>query len=107
MGDVYKGGYFDGDYRFRKKKELAGLLRFETTNTAAGETISLKNYISRMPESQKVIHFLFASEREIAESSPYIELFKKRGEEVLFCFTAPDELCMRQIMEYDGKELRS
>lgn len=93
---------------YARKQELAHLLRFDSTATTDGNsTSSLSEYIKRMKESQTVIHYLFAPDKEAALLSPYIEAMKKSGEEVLFCYTAPDELVMRTLGDFDGKQLRN
>lgn len=90
-----------------RKQDLAQLLRFTSTTTEGNTQTSLSDYVKRMKDEQNVIHYLFAPDSETAMHSPYIEAMKKSGEEVLFCYTAPDELCMRQLNEFEGKQLRN
>ncbi len=66
------------------EKELAGLLRFESSATDPGELTSLGEYVARMPEGQKDIFFLGGASREDIESGPYLEVFKKQGFEAIY-----------------------
>jgi TNF receptor-associated protein 1 len=87
------------------RESIAKLLRFESSQTEAGKTTSLADYVSRMGEGQKDIYWLLAPSREAAEASPYYEVFREKKIEVLFLTHAHDEFIMDHLGSFDGKKL--
>lgn len=90
---------------FTHKEQLVKLLRFESSLTEKGKTTSLADYVSRMGSEQKEIYYLVGPNRAAIESGPYLEGFKARNLEVLFCYEAVDEYVMGNVREFDGKKL--
>jgi molecular chaperone HtpG len=90
---------------FTHKDQLAKLLRWESSLTEKGKTTSLADYITRMGSEQKEIYYLVGPNRAAIESGPYLEGFKARNLEVLFCYEAVDEYVMNSVREFDGKKL--
>ncbi len=91
---------------FTHKDALGKLLRYESSALEKGKLTSLAEYVQRLQPDQKEIYFLVAPNRESAESSPYYEVFKANGLEVLFAFDPWDELVMEHLHEFDGKTIR-
>lgn len=92
---------------FANKDQIVKLLRFESSLTEKGKTTSLADYVSRMGAEQKEIYYLVGPNRAAVESGPYIEAFKARNLEVLFCYESVDEYVMNNVREFDGKKLLS
>jgi TNF receptor-associated protein 1 len=90
---------------YTHKDELVKLLRFESSLTEKGKTTSLADYVTRMGADQKEIYFLLGPSRSAIEAGPYLEGFKSRNLEVLFCYEAVDEYVMSNVREFDGKKL--
>ena len=90
---------------YTHKESLVKLLRFESSLTEKGKTTSLADYVSRMNSEQKEIYYLVGPNRASIESGPYLEAFKARNLEVLFCYEAVDEYVMNNVREFDGKKL--
>jgi molecular chaperone HtpG len=90
---------------FTHKDQLVKLLRFESSLTEKGKTTSLADYVSRMGAEQKEIYYLIGPSRAAIEAGPYLEGFKARNLEVLFCYEAVDEYVMNNVREFDGKKL--
>lgn len=90
---------------YTHKDALTKLLRFESSLTEKGKTTSLADYVSRMGAEQKEIYYLIGASRAAIESGPYLEGFKARNLEVLFCYEAVDEYVMHNVREFDGKKL--
>ncbi len=90
---------------FTHKDALTKLLRFESSLTEKGKTTSLADYVSRMGADQKEIYYLIGPSRESIEAGPYLEGFKARNLEVLFCYEAVDEYVMNNVREFDGKKI--
>ncbi len=89
------------------KDGLTKLLRYESSLTEKGKTTSLADYVSRMKDGQTEIYYLAGATRESIESGPYIEGFKSRGLEVIYCYESVDEYVMNNVREFDSKKLIS
>ncbi|MBL9187008.1 MAG: molecular chaperone HtpG [Opitutaceae bacterium] len=90
---------------YTHKDALVKLLRYESSLTEKGKTTSLADYVSRMGAEQKEIFYLNGPNRAAIESGPYLEGFKARNLEVLFCYEPVDEYVMNNVREFDGKKL--
>ena len=101
FGQVLKEGPGE-DYANREK--VAKLLRFSSTEEAKEEqTVSLDDYISRMKDGQEKIYYLVAESFNAVKSSPHLEVFRKKGIEVLLLSDRIDEWLMSHLHEFDGK----
>lgn len=90
------------------QQTIAKLLRFATTQSEGAEqTISLEDYVSRMVEGQEKIYYITADSYAAAKSSPHLELFRKKGIEVLLLSDRIDEWMMSYLTEFDGKTFQS
>ncbi|MFT4272634.1 MAG: molecular chaperone HtpG [Pantoea sp.] len=90
------------------QQQIAKLLRFATTQSEGAEqTISLDDYLSRMVEGQDKIYYITADSYAAAKSSPHLELFRKKGIEVLLLSDRIDEWMMSYLTEFDGKTFQS
>jgi len=96
-----EGAALDATY----KDELMKLLRYESSLTKAGELTSFTDYVSRMKEGQKEVYYLVGPNRAAIEAGPYLEGFRARNLEVLFCYENVDEYVMTNVHEFDGKRL--
>ncbi|PCJ45732.1 MAG: molecular chaperone HtpG [Gammaproteobacteria bacterium] len=90
------------------KEAVAKLLRFSSTETdSSDQTVSLTDYISRMKEGQDKIYFVSAENFETAKNSPHLEVFRKKGIEVIILSDRIDEWLVMHLTEFDGKTLQS
>lgn len=89
------------------KDKLATLLRYESSATKPGETVSLKQYVERMVEGQEAIYYLNGPQREVIEAGPYCEAFRARNIEVLYVYEPVDDFVLSALREFDGKALVS
>ncbi|MBK7353112.1 MAG: molecular chaperone HtpG [Nitrosomonas sp.] len=105
FGQVLKEGVGE-DYTNRER--IAKLIRFVTTSSNNDEqTVSLDDYIARMKEGQEKIYFVTADSLKAARSSPHLEIFRKKGIEVLLLSDRIDEWLISNLTEYAGKTLQS
>jgi len=88
------------------RKKIADLLRFHTSKTGEDQ-ISLKDYIQRMKEGQKDIFYITGESRQAVTQSPFVEVLKKKGYEVLYLVDPIDEYMVQQMKDYDDKKLKS
>lgn len=104
FGQVMKEGPAED---FANKEKIAKLLRFSTTHTDAPEQDqSLEDYVSRMKEGQDKIYYVVAENFNTAKSSPHLEVFRKKGIEVLLLSDRVDDWLMNHLQEFDGKALQ-
>jgi molecular chaperone HtpG len=93
---------------FANKEKIGGLLRFASTRGEGDqETVSLDAYIERMPEQQQKIYYITADSLSAARNSPHLEVFKKKGIEVLLLTDRVDEWLVSHLTDYKGKHLQS
>jgi len=102
FGSVLKEGIGED---FANRERLAKLFRFASTQ--ADEGVSLADYISRMKEGQEAIYVLAAETLAGAKSSPQLEIFRKKGIEVLLLVDRVDEWMLSHLFEFEGKPLQS
>ncbi|VFP87457.1 molecular chaperone HtpG [Candidatus Erwinia haradaeae] len=87
---------------------IAKLLRFSSTKFEdISQTISLDDYISRMPPEQEKIYYITADSHTAAKSSPYLEMFRNKNIEVLLLFDRIDEWMMSHLSEFNNKKFQS
>lgn len=89
-------------------ERIAKLLRFASTSTdSAAQTVSLADYVARMKEGQDKIYYVTAESHTAAANSPHLEIFRKKGLEVLLLSDRVDEWMLSYLREFDGKSLVS
>ena len=90
------------------RERIAKLLRFSSTHTDGEEqAVSLADYVARMKEGQDRIYYVTADTFRAARNSPHLEIFRKRGIEVLLLHDRVDEWLVSSLTEYEGKPLAS
>ncbi|ASC77374.1 molecular chaperone HtpG [Serratia marcescens] len=90
------------------QEAIAKLLRFASTyGDSSAQTVSLEDYVGRMAEGQEKIYYITADSYAAAKSSPHLELFRKKGIEVLLLSDRIDEWMMSYLTEFDGKPFQS
>jgi len=101
FGQVLKEGPAED---FNNREKIAGLLRFASTHDASGEqSVSLADYVGRMIEGQDKIYYLTGDSYTQVKDSPHLEVFRKKGVEVLLFTDRIDEWLMGYLTEFDGK----
>lgn len=88
-------------------ERIARLLRFASTNSEGGKLVSLAEYVGRMKVGQAAIYYVTAESIESARSSPHLEIFRKKGVEVLLLTDRIDEWMLSFLTEFEGKPLTS
>ncbi len=105
FGAVLKEGVGED---FANKERIAGLLRFASTHGDGDrQVVSLADYIARMKEGQEKIYYVTADTFNAAKNSPHLEIFKKKGIEVLLLSDRVDEWVVGHLTEFEGKSLQS
>ncbi len=90
------------------KDQVAKLLRFASTNDdSENQIVSLEDYIGRMKAGQEKIYYITADTHTAAKNSPHLEVFRKKGIEVLLLSDRVDEWLTNSLHEFDGKSLQS
>lgn len=104
FGAVLKEGPIED---VKNKDRIAKLLRFASTKTEGKQTVTLASYIENMQEGQDKIYYLTGSAYSTVKNSPHLEVFKKKGIEVLLLTDHVDEWLVQHMPEFDGKSLQS
>lgn len=105
FGQVLKEGVGED---MANKERIAKLLRFVSTASEGTEpTATLSDYVARMKEGQDKIYYITADTLAAAKNSPHLEVFKKKGVEVLLLTDRVDEWVVGSLFEFDGKALQS
>ncbi|MFM2447903.1 MAG: hypothetical protein RIS44_353 [Pseudomonadota bacterium] len=102
FGSVLKEGIGED---FANRERLSKLFRFASTH--ADEGVSLTDYVKRMKEGQEAIYVITADSLAAAKSSPQLEVFRKKGIEVLLLIDRVDEWLLSHLYEFDGHPLQS
>ncbi|NJD87877.1 MAG: molecular chaperone HtpG [Betaproteobacteria bacterium] len=105
FGRVLKEGVGED---FANQERIAGLLRLASTHAdSAEETVSLADYVARMKEGQEAIYYVTADTFNAARNSPHLEVFRKKGIEVLLLSDRVDEWVVSHLAQFGGKPLES
>jgi molecular chaperone HtpG len=105
FGAVIKEGVVED---FSNRDRITPLLRFASTKgDGAKHVVDLAGYIERMPEGQEAIYYITAENHQAAANSPHLEVFRKKGIEVLLMSDRVDEWMMAYFTEFDGKPFKS
>lgn len=104
FGKVLKEGIIDDS---NNQDQIARLLRFSSTHDDSEEQkVSLQDYVSRMQEGQSKIYYIVAERFATAKNSPHLEVFRKKGIEVLLLTDQVDEWLVNHLTEFEGKPLQ-
>jgi molecular chaperone HtpG len=104
FGRILKEGIH---HDYERRETIADLLLFESTKTEVGKKTTLAEYLERMSEEQKEIYYITGSDRVSAEASPYLEVFKEKGIEVLIMTDDFDDIIISGLGSYKEKEFQS
>ena len=102
---IYLKEGLTSDYEFQK--ELGRLVRFESSRSEAGTPVSLAAYVERMKEGQEAIYYINGPSRAAIEAGPYVEMFTRKGIEILYTLEPIDDFVLSHLAEFDGKKLIS
>jgi len=102
---IYLKEGMTSDFEFRK--ELAKLIRFESSKSKIGEPIGLAEYLLRMHPDQKEIYYINGPSRAAIEAGPYIEMFRKKDVEILYTMEPIDDFVLSHLGEFEEKKLVS
>ncbi len=104
FGQVLKEGPAED---FSNTEAVAKLYRFASTHSdTAEQNVSLEEYVARMQEGQEKIFYLAAENFETAKHSPHLEVFRKKGIEVLLMYDRIDDWLMTSLTQFDGKSFQ-
>lgn len=103
FGNCLKEGVVED---FSNREKIAGLLRFASTESDE-QSVSLADYMGRMKDAQDTIYYITADNLAAAKHSPHLEVFRKKGIEVLLMHDRIDEWMVGNLFEFDGKKLQS
>jgi len=92
---------------FANREKLADLLLFESSRTEAGKFLTLSDYVDQMQDDQKEIFYLCGDNIEMLRNSPYLEVFKERGQDVLLMAEPVDPFFVEAMREYKGKQFKA
>ena len=92
---------------FEFQKELAKLVRFESSRSEDGKPTSLTEYVERMGEEQDKIYFINGPNRAAIEAGPYVEMFNKKDIEIIYTMEPIDDFVLNHLREFEGKKLVS
>jgi molecular chaperone HtpG len=103
FGSVFKEGVQD----WANRQRVADLLLFESIKTPAGSYTTLKKYVEAMPADQKEIYYIIGESRGMIDNSPYLEVFKAKGWDVLLLTDPVDEFLVSTLTNYNDKPLKA
>ena len=104
FGGILKAGFWS-DYD--RRDELLELMRYYSTHSDGRSLTALKDYVERMPEDQENIYYLLSDSLESARTSPHLEVFARRGIEVLLLPDPVDTLTLPNMADFEGKSFKS
>ena len=105
FGTVLKEGIIEDPHN---RERIAKLLRFATTHDEAeSQNVSLADYLARMKEGQEKIYYLVGENDQAARNSPHLEIFRRKGIEVILLWEPVDEWLVTHLTEFEGKPLQS
>ncbi len=90
---------------YANREQLSKLMLFESMKTEEKKFVSLAQYVEAMPEDQKEIYYLTGESRDLVAHTPYLEVFKSKGWDVLFMTDPIDEFILPSLTDFDGKKL--